>query len=246
VASGIWRATGRTWTLSFGDDQVPERSSLVFGPIDLPVNADIVRLNIQFQMALSVDLGGNVKASDDGGATWSVLVPDVPYDQAFDAGSPHVMNGESVFTGVYAGARHASFDLHAYNGRQVWLRVDFGAARSLATTEFWRLDEAALQTSTLTPVEGGFQTPRELALHPNFPNPFSATTTLSFTLPRPMHARLEIYDLLARRVARLVDDSRPAGTYVIPFDAGGLAAGVYLMRLEADGQEQVARMVVVH
>src|SRR5690606_8923710 len=47
--------------------------------------------------------------------------------------------------------------------------------------------------------------PISFALHPNYPNPFNPTTTISFDLPRSGEVRLAIYDLLGRRVMLLRD-----------------------------------------
>lgn len=41
------------------------------------------------------------------------------------------------------------------------------------------------------------------------------------------------YDVLGRRVAPLVDGPRPAGRQTVAFDAGRLASGLYLIRMQA-------------
>ncbi len=45
--------------------------------------------------------------------------------------------------------------------------------------------------------------------------------------------RLSVYDLLGREVAVLIDGTRPAGRFAVPFNGRTLASGVYLCRLEA-------------
>jgi hypothetical protein len=80
--------------------------------------------------------------------------------------------------------------------------------------------------------EDGFE------LHPAYPNPFNPSTQIGFRLSgahagTPLH--LAIYDILGREVAVLVDGAMPAGSHSVTFDASGLASGVYLVRLEADG-----------
>lgn len=73
-----------------------------------------------------------------------------------------------------------------------------------------------------------------LALHPNYPNPFRRTTTISFSLPQPMQARLVVYDLLGRRIAVLADGSHIAGTHQIRWIPQDLAAGTYFLQLETE------------
>lgn len=79
------------------------------------------------------------------------------------------------------------------------------------------------------------------------PNPIRHQALLHYTLEAPARdVRLAIYDLMGRRVATLVaGEPQSAGVYGVPFDASGLAAGVYLARLAADGQVLTRRLTVV-
>jgi hypothetical protein len=87
-----------------------------------------------------------------------------------------------------------------------------------------------------------------LELGQNAPNPFSAGTgTLipyAVTGSTPQHVTLEVYDLLGRRMAVLVDRMLPAGSYTATFSADGLARGTYLYRL-SNGGETLSRMLTV-
>ncbi|NNF59338.1 MAG: T9SS type A sorting domain-containing protein, partial [Rhodothermaceae bacterium] len=77
-------------------------------------------------------------------------------------------------------------------------------------------------------------------LLPVAPNPFIYATTIRMQLDEPQHVALTVYDALGRRVAVLADGARPAGTHSVPFDAGALAAGTYLVRLQtASGSDRM-------
>ncbi len=79
-----------------------------------------------------------------------------------------------------------------------------------------------------------------------FPNPFSTSTTIAYSLPRMEHVRLEVYDMLGRRVAVLVDEPRPAGTHEHQFLANsGLAPGLYVARLRTGDASAAVRMMLV-
>jgi hypothetical protein len=93
-------------------------------------------------------------------------------------------------------------------------------------------DDLQLVQAFATDAEAEHELPDEFALGQNYPNPFNPTTTVEFTMPRSARARLVVYDLLGRTVAVLRDGVLPAGRHSATFDAGGLASGVYLYRLE--------------
>jgi len=75
--------------------------------------------------------------------------------------------------------------------------------------------------------------PLRIALEQNYPNPFNPTTTIPFDLPAASRVHLRVYDLLGREVATVLDQDLSPGSYLVRFDAAGLASGVYLYRLEA-------------
>ena len=71
----------------------------------------------------------------------------------------------------------------------------------------------------------------DFTLAQNHPNPFKNYTTISYGLAAASSVVLTVHDLIGREVARLVDDVKEPGRYTVPFDAGGLAAGIYIYRL---------------
>ncbi|CAN5456273.1 hypothetical protein BH23BAC3_BH23BAC3_32610 [soil metagenome] len=87
--------------------------------------------------------------------------------------------------------------------------------------------------------------PVEFSLHQNYPNPFNPSTVISNELPAASDVTLEVFVMLGRRVALLVDEPQPAGTHSAEFDASNLASGIYLYRLQADGIVQTGQMILV-
>lgn len=87
--------------------------------------------------------------------------------------------------------------------------------------------------------------PFEFALRQNYPNPFNPTTTFTFDLPSSSHVALVVYDILGREVARLVNETLPAGKYARTFNASGLASGVYIYRLTAGEYSDTKRMLLL-
>lgn len=97
---------------------------------------------------------------------------------------------------------------------------------------------------TSTPSPGRF------ALQANYPNPFSQRTTLVFDLPDFAEVRVEVFDVLGRRVLEQPAQMMTPGTArPLVLDASSLASGLYLYRVTANTVEQrwqeAGRMTVV-
>lgn len=98
---------------------------------------------------------------------------------------------------------------------------------------------------TGTATEDAATTPHELALHANYPNPFTTETTLRYTLPETQPVRLAIFDVLGREVAVLAEGVQPAGSHQVVFNAADLPSGVYISRLETQTGIYQRQLVVV-
>ena len=87
--------------------------------------------------------------------------------------------------------------------------------------------------------------PSEMDLKRNYPNPVRSTTTIEYAVPEQSPVRLQVFDVLGRRVATLVDETKAPGAYSVSFDASNLSSGPYFYRLEASGSVVSRKMVVV-
>ncbi|MFD2531144.1 T9SS type A sorting domain-containing protein [Gracilimonas halophila] len=75
--------------------------------------------------------------------------------------------------------------------------------------------------------------PNGFSLNQNYPNPFNPTTSISFSLPTSSRVSLAVFDISGRKVLDLLSNSpMSTGDHTIKFDAGDLASGVYLYRME--------------
>ncbi|NNF57245.1 MAG: T9SS type A sorting domain-containing protein [Rhodothermaceae bacterium] len=93
--------------------------------------------------------------------------------------------------------------------------------------------------------EAGSELPRTVSLGESYPNPFTAGSTVPFTVDETSHVRLAVYDVLGREVALLADGSYPVGTHRATLDARPLPSGTYVYRLEANGEVQMRTMTLV-
>ena len=92
--------------------------------------------------------------------------------------------------------------------------------------------------------------PQGFALGQNYPNPFNPSTIIPYQLPIAAPVRLEVFNVLGQRVATLVNEERSAGFHAAVWGATNaagqaVAAGVYLYRLTAGGEQHTRRMVLI-
>ncbi len=85
--------------------------------------------------------------------------------------------------------------------------------------------------------------PSEFQLCANFPNPFNPSTMIVFYLPQTAHVTVTIYDLTGRAVETLVEGEVPSGEHRMQWSAEGLASGVYLCRMMAEGSSQTIKLL---
>ena len=71
-------------------------------------------------------------------------------------------------------------------------------------------------------------------LFPNYPNPFTSTTTISYSVSQISYVDIRIYDMLGKEIITLVDGFKPSGLYQIEFNATDLPKGYYFIQMKAD------------
>jgi hypothetical protein len=108
--------------------------------------------------------------------------------------------------------------------------------------------------SLITDIRESAEVPTQFTLMQNYPNPFNPTTNIKYQIPQKeslqsgtntYHVTLKVFDVLGREVAELVSEQKPAGEYVVKFDATGLSSGVYYYRLTSDSFSQTRKMILI-
>jgi len=87
--------------------------------------------------------------------------------------------------------------------------------------------------------------PNEFRLDQNYPNPFNPSTTIQFAVPKTSNVTLRIYDILGREVATLIDEKYQPGQYKIIFEAGQLASGLYMYRIQAGDFRETKKLMLL-
>ena len=98
--------------------------------------------------------------------------------------------------------------------------------------DVWVLGFEVIDPTGLGEVENS--SPVVFKLLQNYPNPFNPVTNIEFELANSSRVTLEVYDLLGKKVASILDGQLSAGYHTVKFDASSLAGGIYYYRLQAD------------
>ena len=80
----------------------------------------------------------------------------------------------------------------------------------------------------------------------NYPNPFSESTNISFTIPERTYASLKVYDALGNQLALLAGKVFDPGKYEVTFDGSSYPSGTYFYQLETEGGRQTKGLVLLH
>jgi hypothetical protein len=87
--------------------------------------------------------------------------------------------------------------------------------------------------------------PVSFNLGQNYPNPFNPSTEIAYTLPKPGHVSLVVYDVTGREIRTLVNETKPAGTHRFNFSGAGLGSGIYFYRLKAGSVTENRKMILM-
>ncbi len=89
------------------------------------------------------------------------------------------------------------------------------------------------------------ETPSEISLSQNFPNPFNPQTTISYSITNPGEISLSVYNIQGQKVATLYEGVQQAGEFEVSFDASNLSSGIYLYRLQTAAEVITKQMALI-
>lgn len=88
--------------------------------------------------------------------------------------------------------------------------------------------------------------PYNVELSQNYPNPFNPSTTIKYSLKEVDTVQLDVFNIQGQKVATLIDnETTPAGSYQVKFDASSFASGVYMYRLKTNNSVITRQMILI-
>ena len=84
----------------------------------------------------------------------------------------------------------------------------------------------------------------------NYPNPFSQSTTITYSIPQAGIVSLKIYDMMGRLIKTLVNAKVAAGNYNIQWSVnnekgGKIPAGIYFLRMQEGNYSETKKLMVI-
>ena len=92
--------------------------------------------------------------------------------------------------------------------------------------------------------------PEKYSLYPNYPNPFNARTSFKYEIPVASQVRIEVCNVLGRKVKTLINEKKEAGFYTVFWDGiddrgESVVSGIYFYSLITNKGKMTRKMVVV-
>lgn len=81
-------------------------------------------------------------------------------------------------------------------------------------------------------------------LKQNYPNPFNPSTVIEFSIPMYANVKLEVFDILGRRVKLLSNEYFDSGKHKIEFNSEGLSSGIYFYRITSGLFSESKKMIL--
>jgi photosystem II stability/assembly factor-like uncharacterized protein len=82
-------------------------------------------------------------------------------------------------------------------------------------------------------------------LYNNYPNPFSPTSSIKYSIEKPTNVKLIIYDVFGKEIKILVNKKQNSGVYEVIFDGSNLSSGIYFYKLETKNYTETKKMVLI-
>ncbi|OQY79314.1 MAG: hypothetical protein B6D45_01000 [Ignavibacteriales bacterium UTCHB3] len=154
------------------------------------------------------------------------------------------------------------FEIERKTATSQWEKIGFvkGAGTTSERTNYQFTDKSAAMgkylyrlkqvdhdgTTTFSQeIEVDMALPTDYVLEQNFPNPFNPNTIIRFAIPFTGNVTLKVYNALGETVKTLIDETKEAGYYEVPFNAADLPSGLYLYELKSGNFSSVKKMLMM-
>ena len=87
--------------------------------------------------------------------------------------------------------------------------------------------------------------PEKMTLNQNYPNPFNPLTQVTYSINRPAQVKVEIFNVLGKKMATLVNSYLQPGSYTRVWNAQDYGSGIYFIKMSAGNFIEIKRAVLL-
>ncbi len=87
--------------------------------------------------------------------------------------------------------------------------------------------------------------PEKSGLSQAYPNPFNNSAIICYRLDRPDMIKLEIFDILGRKIETIAEGRMPSGEHKVTWNAKGMPSGIYFYKLSSGKNTEVRKMMLL-
>jgi hypothetical protein len=79
----------------------------------------------------------------------------------------------------------------------------------------------------------------------NYPNPFHASTTIPYYLPKQQNVTLTVSTMTGRKIVSLVQEQQSSGMHQVTWVASAIPGGIYFYRLQSGEFTETKKMILL-
>ena len=197
--------------------------------------------------------GSGIYLSTNNGTSWTAAnsgFPEVNFNQQLYVYSLAVISGNIVAgtsDGIYISTNNGSTwdakneglsNINVYSiassGDKIFIGIRDGSV--------WVRSFTDIITNVMT---SGNKLSYDFSLSQNYPNPFNPTTTIEYDIPTTSNVIIEVFDILGRKIAILLNKEQTPGHYRTEFNGSKLNSGIYFYKIKAGNLIQTKKMILI-
>jgi len=158
-----------------------------------------------------------------------------------------IICGDMVATDAYCAKLLAEND-DSFNISSFSETLTRAESLGLGTSDLEQVEIIEVESTTDSMDESSI--PANFKLYQNHPNPFNPITTINYDLPEQSHVVINIYDILGRKIRKIVNSTQDAGYKSVIWDGTdefgrSVGTGIYLYQIRAGDFTQTRKMLLL-
>ena len=228
------------------------------------VNGDQLVNVVDIVMVVNMILEGDYYSAGDVNSDGQLNVVDIvsmvnivlgsARENTFDSSTRAALNGSMLNFEGSVGAFQASGELVSNLNGQDLMMMDNGKVvvfnlNGLLDTKSFTFSsvpsDLIIASSNGEVVEISSMLPGSFRLNEVYPNPFNPSTNILYTIDVNSYVNISIYDIAGKKIDEIVNTKQYIGNYNINWNAGANPSGIYFVKLFANEQTAIQKIILI-